>query len=457
MKDSAQSTCLLKKRLVACIFFIHPCSRLYPSHDFEKNTDIAVFASLFAHSKAWRANACHVLGPAMNTMENAAAYVHWDDDGQPQRRHWRSAANSPAPKRARPADDRIAADTAYRLASEGNAMVWHGDFQNARLLLQAIARRVDRKPARKAPEILPGTIDAFNRYRQLRAQRARTLSMVLVPLDADYVIDLRRAPDVRDACIAAYGPPDGTPSLVSLRELQGIIGAYEWRKKGLEIPALAGSSDSVRIYPHYGVFAPVRSEYLDLVARAPLAAPVPLAFDIGTGTGVLAALLARRGVSRVIATDTDPRAIACAEENMRLLGLSDRVRVQSVNLFPEGRASLVVCNPPWIPARPGTSLDQAVYDPDSHMLRGFLTGLPEHLEEKGEGWLILSDLAVHLGLRTEQALLDWIEAAGLYVMDKLDARPIHPKVSDPDNPLHAARVREVTSLWRLGLTPSRGS
>jgi tRNA1(Val) A37 N6-methylase TrmN6 len=388
-------------------------------------------------------------------IEDPANYVQWDDDTGTQRRHWRSAANSPAPKRALAADDRITADTAYRLASEGNAMVWHGDFQNARLLLQAIARRVDRKPTRKLPEVVPGTTEAFNRYRQLRAQRARTLGMVLVPLDGDYGIDLRRAPDIRDACTAAYGPPEGTPSLVSLRELQGIIGAYEWKKKGLEISGLGGGSNAARIYPHYGVFAPVRSEYLDLVARAPLADAVQLAFDIGTGTGVLAALLARRGVKRVVATDTDSRAIACAEENMRLLGLSDRVQVQSVDLYPEGRAQLIVCNPPWIPARPGTSLDQAVYDPDSRMLRGFLAALPEHLDEKGEGWLILSDLAVHLGLRTEQALLDWIAAAGLHVIGKLDARPVHPKVADASNPLHAARAHEVTSLWRLGVAPVR--
>ena len=53
----------------------------------------------------------------------------------------------------------------------------------------------------------------------------------------------------------------------------------------------------------------MRGEYLDLVAKAPLPSR-ELAFDIGTGTGVLAAILARRGVKRVVATDLDPRALA---------------------------------------------------------------------------------------------------------------------------------------------------
>ena len=51
------------------------------------------------------------------------------------------------------------------------------------------------------------------------------------------------------------------------------------------------------------------------------------AFDIGTGTGVLSALFAQRGVSRVIATDKDPGALACASENIKRLGFDHQVEV----------------------------------------------------------------------------------------------------------------------------------
>jgi methylase of polypeptide subunit release factors len=226
------------------------------------------------------------------------------------------------------------------------------------------------------------------------------------------------------------------------------VGAHEWRKKGVEIPAL-GSAPSNRIHPHYGVFSPVRGEYLDLVARAPLPADRALAFDIGTGTGVIAALLARRGVDRVVATDTNERALACARDNLARLGVQERVQLQAVDLFPLGQAPLVVCNPPWVPARGQSALERAVYDPDSQMLRGFLSGLADHLAPGGEGWLILSDLAEHLGLRTRDVLLEWIAAGGLAVHTRLDIAPRHPKATDPDDPLAAARAREVTSLWRL--------
>jgi methylase of polypeptide subunit release factors len=164
---------------------------------------------------------------------------------------------------------------------------------------------------------------------------------------------------------------------------------------------------------------------------------------------VLAALLAKRGVAKVVATDMDQRALSCARENLQRLGLEGQVEVMRADLFPPGRAPLVVCNPPWLPGRPSSSIEYAIYDPDSRMLKGFLGGLASHLAPGGEGWLILSDLAEHLGLRPREQLLALIEAAGLTVIDRHDVRPTHPRASDPSDPLHAARAAEVTSLWRL--------
>jgi methylase of polypeptide subunit release factors len=125
------------------------------------------------------------------------------------------------------------------------------------------------------------------------------------------------------------------------------------------------------------------------------------------------------------------------------------VSVVQADLFPEGRAALVVCNPPWVPARPSSPLEHGIYDPDSRMLKGFLRGLPEHLARGGEGWLLLSDLAEHLGLRSRDELLAAFADAGLKVAGRIDARPKHPRVSDATDPLHHARKAEVTSLWRL--------
>jgi methylase of polypeptide subunit release factors len=232
-----------------------------------------------------------------------------------------------------------------------------------------------------------------------------------------------------------------------LRELLGLIGAHEWRKKGVEIAEIEGC-----VHPHFGVFSPVRGEYVGLVNSAPLPA-TELAFDIGTGSGVLAAVLARRGVKHVVATDQDPRALTCARENLTRLNVIGQVTVVQADLFPEGKAPLIVCNPPWIPARASSPIEQAIFDPESRMLRGFINGLAAHLTENGEGWLILSDIAEHLGLRTRESLLAWFEHAGLQVLARMEVKPRHGKASDPTDPLHAARQAELTSLWRLRVKP----
>ena len=378
------------------------------------------------------------------------AAVRWTEGGETRSARWQSERGVPPPARVVIADDSMTADAAYGLACQGTALLWRGDFQNARQMLIALASRADR-PARKQKKPAATTeaaspADAFHLHRQSRSQRARTLGMLLLPINPDYGIPLRRAPDVAQACAEAWGDAHG-PLVVSLRELLGLIGAHEWRVNGIEIPAVGG-----RIHPHYGVFAPIRREYVDLVAQAPLPAPLAssgVAFDIGTGTGVLAAVLARRRVQRVVATDQDPRALACARENLGRLGLAQRVAVVQADLFPEGRAALVVCNPPWVPARPSSPLEHGIYDPDSRMLRGFLAGLAAHLESGGEGWLIMSDLAEHLGLRTRAELLAMFDAAQVKVVDRIDVRPKHPKVSDETDAFHVARAAEVTSLWRL--------
>ena len=386
------------------------------------------------------------------SLKSVATTIAWQENGHPCEDEWRSERGALAPKRVVLADDTLSADSAYRLACAGTGMLWRGDFQNARLLLQALARRCDapkkiRRTSKTHPEVSHTPAENFHLHRQAQSQRARTLSMILIQVNPDRQISLRRAPDWRGAMNEAWGPAGTTGCVASLRELLGLVGAHEWHQKGMEISAL-GSAPNNRIYPSYGVFSPVRGEYIQLVADAPLP-NTELAFDIGVGTGVLSAVLAKRGVKRVVGTDLDPRAMACAKENIQRLGLNSKVELTQTDLFPEGKAPLIVCNPPWLPARASAPIERAIYDENSGMLKGFLAGLAAHLTPKGEGWLILSDLAEHLGLRTRAELEEWIAAGGLKVISKTDIKAEHKKAQDETDPLHAARAAELTSLWRL--------
>jgi len=319
--------------------------------------------------------------------------IHWEEGGEQLSARWHSENGIRPHQKVVIADDTLTADIAYRLACEGTAMLYRGDFQNARQLLQALVRRVD-KPPKKAKRVdrrektkTQTPLDIFNLHRLSQSQRARILGMLLIEVDGNHHISLRRAPEVSQACLEAYGPGDQS-YIISLRELLGVISAHEWRKKG--VPILVRDDE-----------------------------------------------------------EQNERALACANENVERLGFASQIQVLRANLFPPGKAALIVCNPPWLPARPSSSLEHAVYDPDSQMLKGFLDGLNKHLLPGGEAWLILSDLAEHLGLRTREELLTWIERAGLKVIHRLDTKPYHSKVFDKADALHAARAKEVTSLWRL--------
>ncbi|AWH93915.1 methylase [Dietzia lutea] len=387
--------------------------------------------------------------------------VEWRENDTDRTAAWRSENGAPAPRRIVVIHDDIAADKALKLIRSGTGLLWRGDFHNARQLMRALDRRLGKRASRAPQSSDPGEI--FRANRRARAERAAILGRILVPLGPDYSISLRRAPDVRDACVHAYGPPasgvdeaPGGETLVSLPEVLGAISAYEWHRGGIEIAALGA-----RIHPAYGVFAPTRDEYIDLVAETPWPDGVdqPVVWDIGTGTGVLAAVLARRGARAVVASDINPRAVECARDNVRRLGLEGRVTVTGGDLWPggdddevgdrSGRADVVVCNPPWIPGRPTSALEQGIYDPDSDVLHRFLHELPEHLTPRGEGWLILSDLAEHLGLRTRDELLARIADAGLTVVGTHETTPRHSRATDSADPLHPARAEERTILWRL--------
>ena len=79
----------------------------------------------------------------------------------------------------------------------------------------------------------------------------------------------------------------------------------------------------------------------------------------------------------------------------------------------------------------------------------FTKDIVKRTDENGQVWLILSDLAEHLGLRTSEDLALWIAKGGLSVFTRIDIKARHPKTKNADDPLHFARVKETTSLWIL--------
>jgi SAM-dependent methyltransferase len=366
-------------------------------------------------------------------------------------RRWVSTTGVPAP---RPADvtvvgDELPAATALREVGAGRHLLYRGHYINALQLLAAMRRRLARPAGSRVPAHTP--VNTYRGGREAKRNEHDLLSRLLVLLTGPtYRPVLEGAPALGDFGAQVWGPIEGRPLLVPLREWLGAKGAREWCRRGVEVPALGA-----RIYPHYGVFAPIRGEYVELVAGQ--ADHVGLAgrtvFDIGTGTGVLAFVLAHRGASRVVATDADERAVACARDNALRLGLGavvDARKVDADDPFPPGSADILVCNPPWIPVAATTRPDRAVFDPGGRFLLRFLEGVPDHLEQGGRAWLVLSDLAERLGLRPPGFLVDAAAQAGLVVLGRRETRARHPRTRDRGDPLYSLRSQETITLYILG-------
>jgi len=393
--------------------------------------------------------------------------------------NWKSQNAIACPSEFVVLGDQSNADEALSLARQGKGLLWQGDFHLARQMLVALTKRVEVRKKAHRTQTSKSLSEQFHAHRLQLTQQHQLLNRLCIQIEGDHTIALPKAPQVKDVLQHVWGHETqplnekaALPWRVSLKELLGWIGAHEWFKNGLPISELGPSAG--KIHPHFGVFAPSRKDYLELVYKAPLPSSKEMVFDIGVGTGVLSAVLARRGVQHIIATDLDPRALACAADNLQRLRCSGAVTLLAANLFPDVeamasdspfraspafaslhtaaplQADLIVCNPPWLPGKPSSPIEGAIYDFNSQMLKGFLAQAKAHLSPHGEAWLILSDLAEHLGLRTREALLGWIAAGGLQVLGRMDTRAKHPKAMDPTDPLYAARSAELTSLWRLG-------
>ncbi|XXQ68697.1 methyltransferase [Neisseriaceae bacterium B1] len=333
----------------------------------------------------------------------------------------------------------MSAQTLQQHAQHDTGVIWRGDFHQGKQLLAALKKRV-RKPAKTGDT----PAETFHKYRLAQSQQARLINSLLIEIQANFQLYLPRAPDVQAALKDVFSEANQQAFLLPLNQLLGYIGAHEWHKQGVFIPAL-----NAKIHVPFGVFSPLRGEYLDLVVQAKLPENAYTAIDIGTGSGVLALVLAQRGIDTIWATDTNPRAIATAEANIARLAFQKQIKVLQQNLLPTETADIIICNPPWLPTKPTSDIETALYDPQHAMLRAVLQQAAAHLNPQGQLWLIMSDLAEHLGLREPNQLNQWFSDSDWQVVDTLSAKPQHAKAQDSSNPLAFARQQETTFLYVL--------
>lgn len=211
-----------------------------------------------------------------------------------------------------------------------------------------------------------------------------------------------------------------------------------------------------RLFPAIGTFPPTNRVLLKFLFNKMKDKANFLKFkknvlDIGVGTGILPIIfrLAVQSTKQTFyAIDKNLSAVECAKRNCLLhniflnaqvvdivevasLGNSGNKKEKSVgeengleigatlaNEFPE-KFDFIICNPPWITAKPIDDYDTGNYDQQERMLKAVFGLLPRILDRSaGVFWLVYSDLSELLGLQEKNRVEELCLQFGLIVKTK---------------------------------------
>jgi methylase of polypeptide subunit release factors len=147
------------------------------------------------------------------------------------------------------------------------------------------------------------------------------------------------------------------------------------------------------------------------LAKLTVRRPVERVLDVGTGNGVQA-LLASRHAETVVATDVNRRALAFAELNARLNGVSNiEHRHGSYFEAADGeRFDLVTCNPPYVISPESSYAYRDSGLPGDAVSREVVQAVPDHLAEDGFAHILVS--WAHEPGDWSTPLQRWVEGRG---------------------------------------------
>ena len=309
-------------------------------------------------------------------------------------------------------------------------------YSTGLLVLKALKQYLDKRHKQ----------NTFSQQRDYRSEY-NTLSNRLLVSISNNTLKVKKSPEI-GWFKELY--PDLTEYLLPFPKVQGLNSAWQWYKKGINIPGL-----NKTINPFYDTYFPTRFEHLDLFNDWLETTTIrkKTAFDIGVGSGVLTFQLLQHGFEKIIATDTNPNAIIGMQKALSTTKLNNsHVDLRYGNLFAnnDSLADLIVFNPPWVPINHDIKgIDKAIYY-DQYLFPEFFKEASKHLTADGRLVLIFSNLAEVTNVTTENPIELELLNNSRFEKDELLTKSVS-KASSKTKRNQNWRKDELVQLWVLKL------
>jgi hypothetical protein len=242
--------------------------------------------------------------------------------------------------------------------------------------------------------------------------------------------------------------PDNQCFLISLPDILGMNGAWQWFDKGIGYPVLPQA-----IHPFYGVYFPTRTHHLAMLDRwlENHAGQFSEAVDVGTGCGILGLLMAKHGIGKIYATDINPNAVYSTSLEIDRFRLQGRMTVERASFFGSQREirGLVIFNPPWIPGKYSSLLDRGVYY-EGNFLEEFLVEAGNKLVAGTTLIIIFSTFAAEAGITDHNPVERAVNQNDNFILaDKITASNEDSNRVKSTSWLTRIRNREKIEIWVL--------
>ena len=147
---------------------------------------------------------------------------------------------------------------------------------------------------------------------------------------------------------------------------------------------------NIRLHPQ--VYEPAKDTFL--LAENLAVGEGDTALDVGTGTGLIALLMARKA-RFVLGVDINPLAVELARENARLNGIRN-VEFRLSDLFErvDGKFDVITFNAPYLPGEPEEPIDLALVGGKTgrEVLDRFIKEVPDYLKPGGTVQIVQSSI-----------------------------------------------------------------